>query len=66
LVHWGRDGWQDTADVATVDSGIGFHVAALDVWRLMPGVEVDFTWQWRDSGEWCHHDYAVVVEAGRL
>jgi glucoamylase len=62
LVHWGRNGWHDVADMATVDSGLGFHVAALEVSRLIPGVRIDFTWQWRDSGEWRHHDYTVVVE----
>ncbi len=62
LVHWGRDGWRDAADVATSDTGLGFHVAVLEVSWLPPGARVDFTWQWQESGDWHNRDYAVTVE----
>jgi glucoamylase len=62
IVHWGRDGWRDVADVPTSDSGLGFHVAVLDGSGLAPGTRIDFTWQWWKSREWCGRDYEVVVE----
>jgi len=63
LVHWGRNGWQDTADVPTSDSGLGFHVAVLKVSRLAAGTRIDFTWQWQNSRDWHNRDYAVLVES---
>ena len=48
LVHWGHDGWQDTADAPTLDSGLGFHVAVLEISRLAPSARVDFTWRWQE------------------
>ena len=48
LVHWGHDGWQDTADAPTSDSGLGFHVAVLESSRLAPSARVDFTWRWQE------------------
>ena len=60
-MHWGREGWHDVADQPTRESGLGFHVAALDVARLPPGERVDFTWQWQDSGTWQSHDQTVAV-----
>jgi glucoamylase len=62
LVHWGHDGWQDTADAPTSDSGLGFHVAVLESSRLAPSARVDFTWRWQESGDWHNHNYAVAIE----
>ena len=62
LVHWGHDGWQDTADAPTSDSGLGFHVAVLEISRLAPSARVDFTWRWQESGDWHNHNYAVAIE----
>ncbi len=62
IVHWGHDGWQDIADEPTADSGLGFHIAVLDVSRLAADTRIDFTWQWQASRDWHNRDYAVVVE----
>jgi glucoamylase len=62
LVHWGRDGWRETADVPTRDSGLGCHIAVLEVSRLEAGARIDFTWQWQQSGDWCNRDYRVAIE----
>ncbi len=61
-VHWGHDGWRDVADAPTADSGLGFHVAVLEISRLAPGARIDFTWQWQESGSWVGRDYVVSVE----
>jgi glucoamylase len=63
IVHWGRDGWLAIEDIPTVDTGLGFHAAALDTAALMPGSWVDFTWRWQDSGEWADRDGRVEVRA---
>ena len=62
VVHWGRDGWQLTSDVPSVDSGLGFHAAVLDTAALPPGSRIDFTWRWA-GGEWAGRDIAVGIRA---
>jgi glucoamylase len=61
LVHWGSDGWHNAMDEPTRDSGLGFHVASLDVERLSAGQRVVFTWQWGESGAWYNQNYEVAV-----
>jgi hypothetical protein len=48
-------------DEPTCDSGLGFHVASLEVGGLQPGKRVVFTWQWRDTGAWHNQNYEVAV-----
>jgi glucoamylase len=60
-VRWGRDGWRQSAEVAGVDSGLGFHVVVLDTAALPPGSRIDLTWRRQDSGEWAGRDFAVRV-----
>jgi glucoamylase len=60
-VHWGGKDWREAADEPTRDSGLGFHVAVLDVAHLPPGERVNLTWQWQDSGMWERHDHTVAV-----
>ena len=64
VVHWGRNGWQDVMDQPTIDSGLGFHAACLEVGGLKAGERVDFTWKWQDRGEWRGQDYAISASAG--
>jgi glucoamylase len=61
VARWGHDGWQETVEVRTQNTGLGFHVAVLDTTSLPPGSRVDFTWRRADNGEWCGHDAAVRV-----
>src|SRR6266446_1693549 len=61
LVHWSSDGWHNAVDGPTCDSGLGFHVASLDVGGLPPGKRVVFTWQWRDTSAWHNQNYEVAV-----
>ena len=67
VVRWGRDGWQQIDNAASIDSNLGFHVAVLDTAALPPDSQVDFTWRHQDNGEWAGRDIAVMVrgpEAG--
>jgi glucoamylase len=63
VLHWGHDGWRSVQDVPTTDTGLGFHAAALDTGALPPGMRVEFTWRWQDTGEWRGRDDAVEVIA---
>lgn len=60
-IHWGVDGWQALADVATLDTRLGFHVADLDTSALQPGQRVDFTFRWQEGGAWAGSDYHASV-----
>ena len=63
VLHWGHDGWRSVQDVPTTDTGLGFHAATLDTGALPPGIRVEFTWRWQDTGEWRGRDDAVEVIA---
>lgn len=62
LIHWGVDGWQDTQDLVSVDSGLDFQVAELDTRLLRPGQRVDFTFQWLAPNSWVGCDYQVEIQ----
>lgn len=64
LVRWGVDGWQSSADVATIETGLDLHVADLDARRLKLGQRLDFTFMWKDVGEWAGRDYHLNVVSG--
>jgi glucoamylase len=63
VVHWGADGWQGTADVETVESGLEIQLAELDTSALTPGQAIDFTWRDAESGAWEGRDFRVAVRA---
>jgi glucoamylase len=60
-VRWGHDGWREVADVPTLASGLGFHLAILATERLPPDAAVEFTWRWQQTDAWQGTDYAVKV-----
>ena len=60
-VHWGVDGWQRIADAETEDTGLGLHAATLGAAELAGAHQIDFTFQWRDSGDWAGEDFHVGV-----
>jgi glucoamylase len=62
-LRWGYDGWQQSAETASVDTGLGVHVAVLDTTALPPGSRVEFTWRGQDNGEWIGRDFAVRIRA---
>jgi glucoamylase len=61
VARWGHDGWHETAEVPTQDTGLGFHVAVLDTTSLPPGTRVEFTWRRADDGEWAGRNAEVRV-----
>ncbi|MHB8742758.1 MAG: glycoside hydrolase family 15 protein [Sulfuricaulis sp.] len=60
LVHWGINGWQNPADVATEDWGLG-HVAHLPTRKLTVGKLIDFTLYWPGRNAWQGEDFQIVV-----
>ncbi len=62
-IRWSSDGAQHTADTPTLDAGLATHTADLHVERLAPGQRVDFTWRWRDTGEWIGQNFAALAVA---
>ncbi|MGH8714496.1 MAG: glycoside hydrolase family 15 protein, partial [Casimicrobiaceae bacterium] len=60
-VHWGVDGWRRITDTATLDGGLGLHVAAIPAAALASATRVDFTLCWSASSRWEGRDYAVHI-----
>jgi len=67
IVHWGHAGagenagWQQIHDTATVDTGLGVHVADLPTTELLPGSRVDFTFYWPEAARWEGSDFRVLL-----
>jgi glucoamylase len=62
LVHWGADGWHDSANVHTQPlADLGLHVARLPTARLRAGQAVDFTWRRLTTGDWTGVDQRVML-----
>lgn len=61
MIHWGIDHWREAADSKTIDTGLGLHVADLDVQKLKPGQCVNFTFMWQETREWLGREYCVQV-----
>lgn len=59
-VHWGKNGWQNTADVTSEDWGLG-HLARLPTTSLAAGERVEFTFYWLEREQWQGENFQVVV-----
>lgn len=60
-IHWGVNGWQSIRDGNTQDLRLGLHGLELDASALAGANVVNFTYQWRDSGDWIGRDFQVAV-----
>ena len=61
IVHWGVNGWHETRDVATVDTGLGVYVADLPTTKLHVGSRVDLTFYWPEVARWEGSDFRVLL-----
>jgi glucoamylase len=61
LVHYGVDGWQQSADVLTHDTGLGMHAAEPPLARLRAGQRIDLTFYWIQSKSWEGRDYSIEI-----
>jgi glucoamylase len=62
-IHWGKNDWQNPADVITEDWGLGY-VARLQTKELAAGERIDFTFYWLDRKVWRGENFQVVVITG--
>ena len=64
VVHWGINGWQNLADVATENWGLG-HVALISTAKFKVGDLIDFTIYWPNRDVWQNEDFQItLVEEG--
>jgi glucoamylase len=59
-VHWGRNGWQDIADMNTQDWRLA-HIAVLPTTLLNPGDTLEFTLYWPHTGQWQGEDFQIRI-----
>jgi glucoamylase len=65
VVHWGRNGWREVRDVATVPAGFGLHRALLTDAGLGSGETVELTWRGELTG-WSGQEVVIgVCEPGQ-
>lgn len=62
-IHWGRNGWQDTRDNETRNTGLDVYVFDLPIAEFRTGETVQFTIYWLDQKRWEDKDYEVQVIA---
>jgi glucoamylase len=62
MVHWSFDGWYDSQDSDSVDSGCDMQYVDLPTDYLAPGRQIVFTFYWKNLARWEGRDYEVTVE----
>lgn len=62
-VHWSFDGWQQTRDSDTRDTGLGVFTVDLPTHELDSGHDVLFTFFWHQEQRWEGRDFCVFLEA---
>ncbi|MES2180955.1 MAG: glycoside hydrolase family 15 protein [Pseudomonadota bacterium] len=60
VVHWGLNGWQNLADVATENWGLG-HVALIPTTKLKAGDLINFTIYWSNRDAWQNEDFNITL-----
>ncbi|MDD2722124.1 MAG: glycoside hydrolase family 15 protein [Gallionella sp.] len=61
VVHWGINGWKNTQDIATKNTGLGVWVAELPVTHLKAGDTIQFTFHIHDLNTWVGQDFEMTV-----
>ncbi len=62
MVHWSFDGWQNSHDNDSEESGWNLQHLDLATESLTVGQQITFTFFWKTSGRWEGRDYQVTVE----
>ena len=63
IVRCTRDEWQTQADVTTIDTGLGLHVAELPTAGMTPGGKLVFTWRRKADEVWRGQNFETHVVA---
>lgn len=61
MVHWSTNGWKNSRDTDSKNTGIGIYVADLDTGELPLASEILFTFYWPEVEHWEGADYAVSI-----
>lgn len=64
VLHYSLDGWETAHDTPTRDTGLGMHIADLDISGLKPGAEVVFTFHWSEPDRWEGRDIVLTIAPG--
>lgn len=62
-ICWGVDGWQDVANGETHAIGLDLHGFEIGTGPLRAR-EINFTIQWRDTQDWIHRDFSLILDNG--
>jgi len=62
VLHWTDDDWATTAEIPTVDIGLGLFSAEIPCSDLPPGRSVIFTWR-TQTGVWRGENFSVSIVA---
>jgi glucoamylase len=65
IIHWSADGWKNSHDATTRDTGLGVHLVDLPTQGVAAGQHVQFTFHWTDANRWEGADFAVRIDAFR-
>lgn len=60
-VHWSADAWQTSRDCRTRDTGLGVHIADMDMPGLKSGDAIELTFHWSDPDRWEGTNFHVAV-----
>ena len=61
-VRWSFDNWQSTHDNDSEESGWNLQHVDLSTETLVAGLQIVFTFYWKNEARWEGQDYQVVVE----
>jgi glucoamylase len=62
MVHWSTDGWQNSHDVDTEETGWNLQHVDLSTETLPSGRQIIFTFNWKNGARWEGRDYQVTIE----
>jgi glucoamylase len=60
-VQWSTDNWKTSSDTDTKDTGLGLHVADIDL-ENVDSKEIKFTFFWKDSNRKENKDFVVEIK----
>jgi glucoamylase len=62
MVHWSVDGWQNSTDTHSEESGWSLQHADLRTEALASGQQIVFTFFWKNAARWEGSNYEITVE----
>ncbi len=60
IVWWSIDDWKTTNETATLNTGLGVHVADLPT-KTVNEANILFTFYWQDAQHWENNDFKITI-----